>query len=182
VDAWGDSWTAGITATWPLFDGRAREGQVIREKAALRQKHIELLDVQERALLEVQQAVLSLRDAEEFVESQKLNQERASEGLRLANVGYREGINTEVEVTDARAALTRAKGLTYQAVYSHMLARLELQRAMGILGPRAGVTDVPAEVPVTPSHIGEFAVPETGDAGRDTDGKVPAPDEDQGEK
>ena len=54
-------------------------------------------------LLEIQQAILSLRDAEEFVDSQRLNLTRATGGLRLAEGGYREGINTEVEVTDARA-------------------------------------------------------------------------------
>ena len=40
-------------------------------------------------------------------------------------------------MVDARAALTHASGLHYQAVYDHTIARLLLQQAMGILGPRA---------------------------------------------
>ena len=156
---WGDAWTAGITVDWPLFDGLRREGCVIQEKALLQQRNIELLDTQERVLLDVQQALLSLRDAEEFVESQRLNLERAEEGLRLAEVGYREGINTEVEITDARAALTRARALHFQAIYGHTIARLFLQRAIGILGPRAGVNTVPTEARVKPGYIEEFADP-----------------------
>lgn len=160
MDEWGDAWLAGVRVEWPLFDGLRREGHIIQEKAALKQRNVELLNVQERALLEVQQAILSLRDAEQFAESQRLNLDRASEGLRLAEVGYREGIATEVEVLDARAALTRARGLYYEAIYSHTVVRLNLQRAMGILGPRAGVTTVPEESPVRPAHIDEFVKPE----------------------
>lgn len=156
---WGDASAIGATAEWTLFDGLGREGRVMQEKATLKERNIELLDAQEHALLEVQQAILSLQDAEEFVESQKLNLERAAEAFRLAEVGYRQGVNTEVEVIDARAALTLARGLHYQAIHAHVVARLELQRSTGILGPRAGVAAVPAEVPMRPAHIEAFAEP-----------------------
>lgn len=182
LDDWGGAWSAGVVASWPIFDGLAREGAVIREKAVLKRRNIELLDAQERALLEVQQAILSIRDAEEFVESQRLNLQRAGEGLRLAEVGYREGINTEVEVTDARAALTRARALYYQAVYDHSFARLDLQRAMGILGPRAGVKEVPKEPPARPSQIEEFAVPGAAPAEEQPPESAAAPGSPQGEQ
>lgn len=156
TDDWGDRWVAGVQLEIPIFDGLRREGRLIQEKASLERRKIERMDVEERALLEIQQALLTLRDAEEFAESQRLNLQRAQEGLRLAEVGYREGVNTEVEVVDARAALTRARGLYYQAVYSHTAARLFLQQAMGILGPRAGDRTVPKESPVRPARIDEF--------------------------
>jgi len=157
TDDWGRRWTAGVQVEIPIFDGLRREGQLIQEKATLQKREAELSDAEERALLEIQQALVSLRDAEELVESQRMNLERAKEGLRLAQVGYREGVNTEVEVVDARAALTRARGLYYQAIHSHTVARLALQRAMGILGPRAGDRAVPTESPVRPAHIEEFS-------------------------
>ncbi len=74
-----------------------------------------------------------IQDAVEFVESQALNLTRAKEGLRLAQVGYREGVNTQLETIDAQAALTTARSNYYQAIYSHVVAKLALQRAMGIL-------------------------------------------------
>ncbi len=136
-DEWGDAWTAGVTVRWPLFDGMKREGRVQRKKAALRQEKIQLADTEERALLEIQRAVLNLRSAVEFVGSQGLNRAKAQEALRLVEVGYREGVNSEVEVTDGRAAFTKAVGLYYQAVYDHKIARLDLQKAVGALGPAA---------------------------------------------
>jgi hypothetical protein len=53
-------------------------------------------------------------------------------------VGYREGIASEVEVSDARSALTLARGLYYESVYGHAISRLNLQLAMGTLGPKPG--------------------------------------------
>jgi len=156
LDEWDDRWTAGVMVEIPLFDGLRREGRLIQEKAALRERKIRLRDTEERALLEIQQALLSLRDAEELVDSQRLNLQRAGEGLRLAEVNYREGISTTVEVTDARSALTRARSLYYQAIYGHTLARLALQLAMGILGPRAPGTGPPGGPLVRPARIDEF--------------------------
>lgn len=171
LNEWDDAWRAGLTLQWPLFAGLSREGQLIQEKAKLKQTKYRLADTQEQALLEIQQALLSLQDACELVESQKLNLQRAREGLRLAEVGYREGVNTEVEITDARAALTRARSLYYQAIYQHTIAALDLQRAMGVLGEpkedsesrleppeqlKSALTPKqPSGVLVSPSGIGE---------------------------
>jgi outer membrane protein TolC len=130
---WGRAWNAGLTAAWPLFDGFAREGSIIEQKARVKQSQIDLVDTEETALFELTKAIFSIEDAAEFVDSQKLNLSRAEEGLRLAEVGYKEGINTQVETIDAEAALTTAKANYYQAIYSHLVAKLDLQKAMGTL-------------------------------------------------
>lgn len=130
---WGNAWDVGVMATLPIFDGFAREGDVIQQKARLKQAQINLVDAEETALFELTKAQLSIEDAEEFVDSQRLNLTRAQEGLRLAEVGYREGTNTQVEMIDAQAALTTARANYYQAIYSHTTAKLDLQKAMGTL-------------------------------------------------
>jgi len=135
---WGGAWSAGIEMHVPIFDGLGREGRVTQERSTLKQQHIELLDTREMALFEVRNAVLNLRDATEFVDVQKLTQKQAQEGLRLAEVGYREGTLDQVSVLDARAALTNAKLLYYQSLYAHALARLDLQKVMGTLNFKEG--------------------------------------------
>lgn len=156
---WGDAWSAGLSASWPLFDGLGREGRAAREKALLQQRKLELMDTEEQVLQQVEESVLSLRDAQEFVESQSMNLEHAEEALRLADLNYRQGIADAVTVTEARAALTRARGYYYEAVYSHTMARLNLQRAMGVLGPRSGDRREPEDIPVRPGEIEEFSEP-----------------------
>jgi outer membrane protein TolC len=130
---WGHLWQAGVMATLPIFDGLSREGEVIAQKARIRQALINLIDAEETALFELTTALLSIEDAKEFVESQSLNLNRAKEGLRLAEVGYKQGTNTQVEMIDAQAALTTARVNHYQAIYSHIIAKLDLQKAMGTL-------------------------------------------------
>jgi outer membrane protein TolC len=130
---WDSGWNYGLTASWSLFDGFAREGGVISQKARLKQSQIDLVDTEETALFELTKATLSIEDAAEFVDSQKLNLSRAAEGLRLVEAGYRQGTNTQVEVVDAQTALTTAKANYYQAIYSHLVAKLDLNKAMGTL-------------------------------------------------
>jgi len=130
---WGHAWQAGLMATLPIFDGFSREGEIIAQKARVRQALINLIDAEETALFELTTALLSIEDAKEFVESQSLNLNRAKEGLRLAEVGYKQGTNTQVEMIDAQAALTTARVNHYQAIYSHIISKLDLQKAMGTL-------------------------------------------------
>jgi len=132
---WNDAWNAGAMLTWPIFDGLRTAGRVRQERARLRQQEIGLLEAEERVLLEVRQAMLSIEDADKFVRSQSANLQRAREGLRLAEAGYREGVTTEVEVLDARQALSRTQALYYRAIYNHMMAKLLLERATGVLRP-----------------------------------------------
>ncbi len=153
--AWGSQWTAGLRLTWSLFDGLRREGQIISQKAQLRQSAIQLSDTEQRILEEIRSAIYDIHDAKELVESQQLNLERANEALRLVMIGARQGVNTELEVLDARSALTRARGLYYEALHAHATARLALQRAMGILGPPPGADRVPEKGPA-PGVIEEF--------------------------
>jgi len=137
VPGWGSGWAAGIALELPLFDA-GREGRAEEEEAKLRQREAQLADMRERVLLQVRQALLSVQDAQEFVESQTKNLERAAESLRLVELGYRQGIQSLVEVTDTQAAMTQTRGLYYQAIYDHCMARLALERAMGRLDVQQG--------------------------------------------
>jgi outer membrane protein len=130
---WGRIWEAGVQGAWPIFDGFQREGNVMVQKARLKQAQIGLVDAEETALYELTQAILTMEDAEEFVQSQRMNLTRATEGLRLAEVGYQQGINTQVEVIDAQSALTTARVNYYQAIYAHVTGKLAVQRAMGTI-------------------------------------------------
>ena len=132
-DSWGHAWEAGATLRWALFDGLASAGRVQQAKADLRRAAIDLAEAEEQVLLEVKQALLSLDDTEEFVKSQIDNLERATEALRLAKAGYEAGVNTEIEMLDARQALSETQVLYYQAVYSHQVAKLNILRATGAL-------------------------------------------------
>jgi len=148
-DGWGDEWKAGLNASWTLFDGCARRGELLQARAEERQAVLALEDAEEAAESEVRQMVLTLRTAEEFAKSQSKNLETAKEALRLVQTGMREGQNTPVEVMDAREALSTAAANYYQSIYDHALARMQLQKAMGLIAdgplPDEPVLAVPAK-------------------------------------
>jgi len=154
---WGHAWQAGIMASLPIFDGFVRDGEIVAQKARLKQGQIDLIDAEETTLFELTKAQLSMENAAEFIESQRLNLTRAQEGLRLAEVGYREGTNTQVEMIDAQAALTTARANHYQAVYSHIIAKLDFQKAMGTL--TSAETSVPEDQAKIESGIAEENMP-----------------------
>ena len=130
---WDQGWYAGVMVSFPLFEGMRTKGRLVQERAKLRQFEFQKQDLLQTVELEVEQAILSLEDATEFVESQKENVRQAEEGLRLANVRYANDMATELDVLDARLALTQARNNYAQAVYNHMLARLSLKKAMGAI-------------------------------------------------
>lgn len=145
-DGWGGQWKAGINAGWTLFDGFARRGELLQARAEERQLVLALRDAEEAAESEIRQMVLTLRTAEEFAKSQSKNLETAKEALRLVQTGLREGQNTPVEVMDAREALSIAVANYYRSIYDHAIARMQLQKAMGLIaeGP---LPDEPVLVP-----------------------------------
>ena len=134
---WGDEWRAGLRASLPLFDGLARRGALIQERAKLRQQEIALRDTEDKTISQVRQLVLSLKTAAEFANSQSRNLETAKEALRLVETGLKEGQNTPVEVMDARQALTTASANYYQSLFDHAVTRVSLQKAMGLLSTGA---------------------------------------------
>ncbi len=132
-DEWADGWEAGIEVTVPLFDGLRTRGKYREERARLRQEELALEELRETVKLEVKQAVLRIEDAGKAAMSQEENVARAEEGLRLAGVRYDGGEATELEVMDAREALAQAGSNYSRAVYGHMRAKLDLERAAGTL-------------------------------------------------
>lgn len=163
-DGWGvrdsfgrNPWQAGLTATYTL--GIDNAGELQSAKARAKQSQLAILDKQEDALRQIRQEMNNLANAEEMVKALVVSQDSAREALRLVLVGYEAGIKTEVDVNDARKALTDVMGQYYTSLADHTKARLNLQMAMGVLGP-ADVSNFPLPSPKVPvARIEEFAVP-----------------------
>lgn len=134
-DDWNDEWIIGARATLSLFDGFERRGKVMAAVSKRDQAAEALRDIEDLAHVEVVDALLKLKHAEELYISQMKNLDLSKEALRILETGSSFGKNTQVEVLDARAALTQAMGTYYNAVYSHGLARLGIRRATGTLSP-----------------------------------------------
>ncbi|MGI5869109.1 MAG: TolC family protein [Kiritimatiellia bacterium] len=156
-DEWDDEWTAGARATWKLFDGFERRGRMQAARSRRDQAAETLRDLEDRAHVEVVNALLQLKYADELYQSQIKNIDLAREALRIIGTGFALGRNTQVEVLDARAALTKATGMYYKAVHAHGLARLGVLRATGALDASVAesglVGEAPPVLPTPPADV-----------------------------
>lgn len=132
------NYNAGLTMTFPFFDsgftrGRVREAQGTRD--ALRQR----LESQRLQVdLDIRQAQLDAAEARQRITAAEKEQTSAREALRVAEVRYRSGVGTNVEVTDAQVAVARAGQNLANAQFDYLTALVRLEYATG--APVAGLT------------------------------------------
>ena len=110
-----DGWFYGVTGSWNIFDGFGTYGRVKEARARLEQSKIHYDDSVREVELEVQSAYANLEQARQTIESQQKNVEEANEALRLAQERFSAGAGTQLEVLDARVALTRARTTELQS-------------------------------------------------------------------
>ncbi len=135
-----DTWSAGIQVSFPVFDGNEALGKALQEKATLQQQELGIAQKEEEIKREIAHAFLNLTSTEEAVFSTKKNLELARESLRLAQVGYREGVSTQLDVLDAQTTLTLAEKEHSGAIKKHAMAIVALEKARGTLGTTSVAT------------------------------------------
>lgn len=128
-----DEWTATLNVEVPLFDGGLTKGKVEEAQARLRQIENDVTSREESIRAEIAQAYLNLENAAALVDVARRNLDIAGESLRLADVGYREGVNVQLDVLDARTSLTEARQKLAEALKNYRVYRARLWRAEGTL-------------------------------------------------
>ena len=126
-----EGWTVGVVATWDIFDGAARKGRVRQARSQLEQSRIERDSLRLAIEVEVRQAMSEFREAEELVNAAAKAVEQAEEALRLADSRYNAGAINQLDVFEARFALTDSRTNRLEANYRHIVAVANLKRAMG---------------------------------------------------
>ena len=126
-----EGWTVGVVATWDIFDGAARKGRVRQARSQLEQSRIERDSLRLAIEVEVRQAMSEFQEAEELVNAAAKAVEQAEEALRLADSRYDAGAINQLDVFEARYALTESRTNRLEANYRHIVAVANLKRAMG---------------------------------------------------
>ncbi len=124
-----NGWFFGVTGSWQIFDGLATYGRTQQARAKLESAKVNYDDSVQQVELEVQKAYASLQQARETIQSQQKNVEQAIEALRLATERLDAGAGTQLDVLDARVALTRAQITKLEAQADYNKALTEFDRA-----------------------------------------------------
>lgn len=126
-----DGWTAGLNAQWAIFDGARTRGQVAQARARLNRARLSLSEQSLAIEVEVRRSLSAWQEAEELAEAAAKVVEQATEALRLADVRYKNGAATQLDVLQARVALTEAQLNRLSAYYRHTVAVAAARRATG---------------------------------------------------
>ena len=123
-----NGWFLGVSGRWDIFDGLATYGRTKQAQARLKAAKVNYDDSVLQVELEVQQAFALLQQARETIQSQQKAVEQALESLRLANERLAAGAGTQLDVLDARVALTQARTTELQARADYNSALAEFDR------------------------------------------------------
>ena len=126
-----ESWTAGISLNWSIFDGgnrlaRYREAKAILDASQQRLKATEL-DISR----EVEQTRSTVVESDERILAAQAAVASAQENFRLVQGRFDAGVGTILDLTDAQLALTQAQNTEAQALADFRIALARLDRALG---------------------------------------------------
>lgn len=120
------NWTVSVTASLPLFTGGRMRGSAMVAQANVREAEARLEQTRELAALDAQQAMAQLTQAEAALAASVGTAEQAAKAYSIAEVRYREGLSTQIELNDSRILLAQASANRAQAVRQLQVARMRL--------------------------------------------------------
>ena len=132
-DDFSKGFTSAVSIQIPIFSGfkSIRQYQQAKlDKGIMRDTEKQVFD---GVAAQVEVAYNKLLEANEKYLSVKETVDLATEALRLANLMYDEGANTQLDVLNSQLALTRARMNSVSSLYDYQVARYELRRVTGLL-------------------------------------------------
>ena len=125
-----DNYNVGVQLAVPLFDGFATSHKVQQAKLQYEQMQVQELEIKDLVQMQIRQAVIALRQSEEKITTQKENITLAKEALQVAERQYRNGLVSSIEVLDAQHTLSQSELFRTQAIFNHIMTKVDLCRAM----------------------------------------------------
>jgi outer membrane protein TolC len=124
----GQSWTAGVSLTWSLFEGYQQVGAAQEADAKLHRAEIALEQQAVENEVEIASARRDLQSARERIGQARQAVEQAEESLRIRRNRHEEGLARTTELLQAEATLAERRLAYLRALYQHnvTLYRLEL--------------------------------------------------------
>lgn len=123
---WRTNWTAGVNVSLPLFTGFRRKATVDAAKANRRAATAQLADASAQVELDLKTAQTNVEVATAALQSNARSVDLARRAYQIADVRYKQGVSTYLELTDARIALDRASGDQASAAKDLQVARVRL--------------------------------------------------------
>ncbi len=121
------NWTVGVASQIPIFTGGRIKGEQLVAEANLREAQARYDQLREFAALDSRVTLNSLTQARAAWQASLGTAEQAARAYSIAEVRYREGISTQLELNDARILLEQAVANRALAARNLQVARVKLE-------------------------------------------------------
>jgi outer membrane protein TolC len=128
-----DSWFVGVVFQWNLFNGLHDRAKVAEARARFEETQALRTRMVSGVKLEVKDAFLKLRAAQERIGVAQKAVAQAAESLRIVKDRYEAGLTTIVDLLTSEAVLTQAKGNLTQTLYDYNVGLAGLELALGTM-------------------------------------------------
>lgn len=135
VTAGGSNWLAGFSLQWNISAGGAEHARLEAARQRLEQKRRQAAAMESAMRLELHQALIQVRSAEQMVEAARAAERQSEESLQILRNRYDAGLATMTDLLAAEAARAQARSALAEAVYRHRVSYAHLEAAAGILSP-----------------------------------------------
>ena len=126
-------WNVGVSMRVPLWNWGDVMYKVRASKGATAIANLELAEARELVELQVNQTTFKVDEANKTLAMAKKNIQRADENLRMATLGFREGVITPTTVMEAQTAWLQAQSQKIDAEIDVKMSQVDLQKALGTL-------------------------------------------------
>ena len=120
------NWTIGLASQIPLFTGGRIKGDQLVAEANLREAQARYDQLREFAALDSRVTINNLLQAKAAWDASSGTAEQAARAYSIAEVRYKEGISTQIELNDARILLEQAVANRALAARNLQVARVKL--------------------------------------------------------
>lgn len=120
------NWTVTLSTAFPIFTGGRIRGDEMVAQANLRDAQARLAQARDGAALDARVALNTLQQAQATLDASTGTAGQAQRAYQIAEVRFREGISTQLELNDIRNQLAQALVNRAQAARNVQIARVRL--------------------------------------------------------
>jgi outer membrane protein TolC len=167
-----ENWTVTVSLSVPIFTGGRLAGDELTARGNLSEAWARLKQAREQAELDAHVSRNDLADAEAILKSNESTSEQAKRAYEIAQLRFREGLSSQIELQDSRLQFEQAQVNQARALRNVQVARakLALLRDLPLGGNGAAAaqavnaaaqTPAPAQPvqPAQPSSTGGVTIP-----------------------
>ncbi len=129
--SWYPTSVIGAQLKWNLFGGWGRKAKVQRARLQQEKAFNAKKELERGITLEVRNTRMAYLNAEKKLQERKKNLELAEKIYDVTKIKYKEGVGTSVELSQAEQALYRSQQNKTQALYDLLVAKINLDKALG---------------------------------------------------